>query len=44
MRKKLNISVAPFERRWPVFAVGFLGGREFVLCVWLVTVRVSWGY
>lgn len=44
MKKKLNISVQLGEHRWPIFAVGFVGGREFVLCAWLVTVRGRWGY
>lgn len=45
MSKKLKFEVQFLRYRWPVFAVGFIaGGAEFVVALWLVEFRLSWGY
>lgn len=45
MRKKLKLELAFFRHKWPVFAVGVMaGGSEFILALWLVEFRLSWGY
>lgn len=27
------------QQKWPVFAIGFITPREFVVSLWLVTIR-----
>jgi len=45
MRKSLHLITEFWPRKWPCFAVGFVGGgNEFVLHLWLVCFRVRWGY
>ena len=45
MKKSLTFKVKFFEHKWPVIAAGFLfGGREFIVCLWLVTFRLAWEY
>lgn len=45
MRKKLHFELEFFRHKWPIVALGFVGGgREFVTCLWFVTLRIRWGY
>ena len=45
MRKKLKFEVELLRHQWPIFAIGFAGGgREFLVALWLVDLRISWGY
>ena len=45
MRKKLKVEIEPLRHRWPLFAIGVMsGGKEFILSLWLVDFRISWGY
>ena len=45
MRKKLKFEIEPLRHRWPIFAVGFVNThREFLVSLWLVDFRISWGY
>lgn len=45
MKKKLKFEVEPLRHRWPLFAIGVTGGgREFIVSLWLVDFRISWGY
>ena len=43
MNKKLTFTVEPFRHRYPVFAIGFVGSREFVVSLWVVDFRLQWG-
>jgi len=42
--KKLQFEIGALKHRWPVFAVGMMHGREFLLVLWLVEFRLKWGY
>jgi hypothetical protein len=45
MRKSLHLTTEFLPRKWPCFAVGFMGsGSEFVLHLYLVCFRIRWGY
>ncbi len=44
MRKSLQIKIEILRHRWPLFAVGIVGGNEFVLLLWLVAIRIEWLY
>lgn len=45
MRKSLQFKVEPLRHKWPLFAIGVMGGgNEFVLSLWLIDFRISWGY
>lgn len=45
MSKKLHFDFEFFPRKYPCFAVGFFSsGKEFLLHLWLVALRVRWGY
>jgi hypothetical protein len=45
MRKKLKFEIEPMRHKWPVFAIGFMaGGKEFLVVLWLIDFRISWGY
>ena len=45
MRKSLQFKVEPLRHKWPLFAFGVMGGgNEFVLSLWLIDFRISWGY
>jgi nitrate reductase NapE component len=41
MRKKLFVSFSFFQHRWPVLAIGFVGGYDFVICMWFVDITIS---
>ena len=45
VRKSLSLKLQFLQHKYPLFAVGFTGGgSEFILSLWLVDVRLSWGY
>jgi nitrate reductase NapE component len=44
MRKKLSVSFSFFQHRWPVLAIGFVDGYDFIVCVWFADVRISFDY
>jgi len=45
MRKSLHLTTEFWPRKWPCFAIGFMsGGDEFVLHLYLICLRVRWGY
>lgn len=45
MKKKLKFEFEFMRHKWPIFAIGFFsGGNEFVIALWFVTLRISWGY
>ena len=45
MRKSLHLTAEFWPRKWPCLAVGFKsGGDEFVLHLYLICLRVRWGY
>ena len=37
---KLSLEALFLEHKWPVFAIGFITPREFVIALWLVTIRI----
>lgn len=45
MRKKLSLEMQLLQHRYPILAVGFVGGgNEFMVSLWLVDFRLRWGY
>jgi len=45
MQKSLQFKVELLRHKWPLFAIGVMGGgNEFVLSLWLIDFRISWGY
>ena len=45
MNKSLQLKVEFLPRKWPCFAVGFIGsGSEFVLHLYLVCFCIRWGH
>lgn len=45
MKKSLHLALEFLPRKYPCFAVGFIGsGKEFILHLWLVCFRIRWGY
>lgn len=44
MSKHLKFEVYFLKYKWPLFALGFVGGvSEVILALWLVEFRLSWG-
>ena len=45
MRKSLHFNFEFLPRKWPCFAIGFFsGGNEFIVHLYLVSMRIRWGY
>ncbi len=45
MSKSLQFKVEFFRHKWPLLAVGFVGaGNEFVISLWVIDFRLTWGY
>ena len=46
MNKSFQFKVELLRHKWPLFAFGFVGcgGSEFIVSLWLVDFRFSWGY
>ena len=44
MRKSLHTTTEFFPRKWPLLAVGFTSGSEFVLHLYAISFRIRWGY
>lgn len=44
MSKSLQFKVEPLRHKWPIFVAGFISNGEFVLSLWLVDFRITWGY
>jgi len=45
MNKSFQFKIELFKHKWPIVAFGFVGrGNEFVLSLWIVDFRFTWGY